>query len=55
MKTRVSVTNAETQQQPLPLMISSLEILMVPQPHVSPHTQGCGMSQGDEWLAKQTG
>ncbi len=25
----------------LPLIISSLEIFTVPQPHVSPHTQGC--------------
>jgi hypothetical protein len=57
MKMRVSANNAETQQQPLPLMISSLEILMVPQPHVSPHTQGCkhnrGKSHGDELLANR--
>jgi hypothetical protein len=54
---RVRAGKAEAPQQPLPLMISSLEILMVPQPQVSPHTQGCkhnrGKSQVDKLLANR--
>lgn len=36
----------------LPLIISSLEILTVPHPHVSPQTQGCSRTRQVSQLTK---